>query len=1103
MTDKPDMSENEPKHEPNTNAPVEAPAVVPSTEASEPANEAANAAADEAVTEDAAPQAKQETGSTAIFVRRPVLAFVLNVLIVVAGLAAFFGIDVRELPDVDRPVITVNTNYTGAAAETIDREITAIVEGGIARVSGVKSISSSSSFGRSRVTVEFNDGVDLDIAASDMRDAVSRVVNQLPDDLQDPPTVVKADANAEAVIRLAVTSQTMSIEDMTVLVEDEISDTLAAVPGVADVQINGDREKIFRIDIDQAKLASLGMTVADVSSALSSMAFDAPAGALSSNDQNLIVRATASLTTPEAFEAVLLNGRTRLGDVATVTLGPDIGQTQLRANGQTGVGLGIIRQAQSNTLDISEGVHAAVDQLKETLPEGMDIFITSDDATFVEGAIHEVEIALGISATVVLIIIFAFLLDIRATIIPAVALPVALIGTVAGIYLAGFSLNILTLLALVLATGLVVDDAIVVLENIVRRRNMGLGPRAAAVLGTQEVFFAVIATTATLVAVFVPLSFLPGQTGGLFREFGFVLALSVILSAVVALSLCPMLASRMLGGYTEHEHTGLLGRIGGGLSAFYRRTLHAALNAPLIAIIVALLAAGAAGAMFGTIRSELTPTEDRSQAFIRVQAPQGVSLDYMGQQMRAIEERLQPLRDNGEVRSIYSIAGQGGNYNSGFMVMSLASWSDRERTQQQILDDIQSRIRDVYGVRAFAFQPNSLGIRGAGSGLQFAIVGNNYADLTAAAESTVRDLENTPGFQQPRLSTEATQPQLFVSINRDRASDLGIEINGLAAAMQAMLDGREIGSVFIEDRAFDVKLVSSANPVNDPTDLENIFLKASDGRFVPMSTIATLEERAVPPSLAREQQLRSVAITSSLAPELALGDAYTQVQEIAGKHMPAGSRIVPLAEAATLGETSSGMLTIFGFALVIVLLVLAAQFESFVSAIIIMMTVPLGLACAVFAMVLTGTSLNVYSQIGLVLLVGIMAKNGILIVEFANQLRDRGLPLREAIEEASNIRLRPVMMTMLCTIVGGVPLVMASGAGAEARIALGWVIVGGLGLSTIATLYITPVSYLLLGRFVTPKVEEEARLERELEAANNPRPAQTRPAPDAHPAPAE
>jgi HAE1 family hydrophobic/amphiphilic exporter-1 len=1026
-------------------------------------------------------------GITALFVRRPVLAFVINTLITVAGLAALFGVEIRELPDVDRPVITVTTDFTGASAESIDRELTATLEGAISRVSGVKSISSSSSFGRSRVTVEFNDGVNLDTAASDMRDAVGRVQNQLPDNA-DIPRIVKADADAQAVVRLAVTSDTMSVEDMTVLVEDQIVDAFASIPGVADVQINGDRAKIFRIDIDQSRLASLGLTVGDISTALSSMAFDTPAGSLTSNTQDLIVRATASISTPEQFENLVIGDGARLRDVASVTLGPDIGTSQLRANGKSGIGMGIVRAAQSNTLEISQGVAAAVAQIKPTLPEGMDIFVTSDDAVFIEGAIHEVEIALGISATVVLLIIFVFLWDVRATIIPGLAMPVALIGTLAAIYLAGFSLNILTLLALVLAAGLVVDDAIVVLENIVRRRNEGMGPRAAAVLGTQEVFFAVVATTATLVAVFVPLSFLPGQTGGLFREFGFTLAIAVFLSSIVALSLCPMLASRMLkAGMVESHGSGSSGGIGGKLAGFYRHTLRACLNAPLVVVLVAVITAGIAASLFGTIRSELTPSEDRSSAFVRISAPQGVSLDYLSQQMRRIEELIQPLRDNGEIASTFAIAGQGGQQNNGFIVMSLAPWSERERSQQEILNDITSRVQNVPGVRAFAFQPNSLGIRGAGSGLQFAVVGNSYADLNRAAQAIVTDMEQDPRFRQARLSNETTQPQLSVAIDRDRASDLGIDIAGLGAAMQAMLDGREIGTVFIEDRAFDVKLVSTTNPINDPTDLENIFLKAQDGRFVPMSTIASLTEQAVAPSLAREQQQRSVAITSALAGDFALGDAYIEAQRIAEPHLPAGSRIIPLAEAATLDETSGGMVTIFGFAIIIILLVLAAQFESFVSAIIIMATVPLGLACAIFALLLTGTSLNVYSQIGLVMLVGIMAKNGILIVEFANQLRDRGRNVRDAIEEASNIRLRPVMMTMLCTIVGGLPLVMASGAGAEARIALGWVIVGGLGLSTISTLYLTPVAYLLIGRFVTPHVEEEQRLHREMREAQTPK----------------
>ncbi|THF57961.1 efflux RND transporter permease subunit [Ollibium composti] len=1032
---------------------------------------------------EAAPRSS-ETGFTALFIRRPVLAFVLNTLIAVAGLAAFYGVEIRELPDVDRAVVTVNTTFTGAAAETVDRELTKTIEGAVARVSGVKSISSTSSFGSSRVTIEFNDGVDLNVAASDVRDAVGRVANQIPEEA-DPPRIIKADANSDAVMRLAVTSDKLSVEDMTVIVEDRVEDALAAVPGVADVQVYGDRDKIFRIDVNQAKLAALGYTVADLRKALASVAFDTPAGSITTTDQNLVVRTTADVTTPEQFAAIVIGGTTHIGDVATVTMGPDIGQSTLRSDGKTGIGIGIVRAAESNTLDISDGVKAAVAKIQENLPKGMTIKVTSDDAVFVNGAVHEVEIALGLSVSIVLIVIFVFLLDWRATLIPAFSMPVAMIGTIAAIYLAGFSINILTLLALVLATGLVVDDAIVVLENIVRRRNEGMGPRAAAVLGAEEVFFAVIATTATLVAVFVPISFLPGQTGGLFREFGFVLAMAVLLSCVVALTLCPMLASRMLTEASLHHegNNGIGGRIGGALMTVYRRCLHVCLDAPVIVLLVAVLFAGAAFAMFGTIRQELTPTEDRSAVLLRFSAPQGVSLDFTTSQMRKLEELIQPLRDSGEIVSTFESAGYNNQYNSGFMVMTLAPWDERTRSQQQIMAEITELAKQVPAARIFPVQPNSLGIRGAGNGLQFALVGNDRKALSEAAGKIIDTMQADPRFQQPRLSIDPTQPQLAVAIDRARASDLGIDITGLADTMQAMLDGNDIGDVYIADRSYGVKLVSTTNPINDPTDLENIFLKTADGRYVPMSTIATLEERAVPPSLTREQQQPSVAITSNLRSDFALGDALKAAESIATPLLPPGSRIVPLAEAATLGETNSGMVTIFGFALVIILLVLAAQFESFVSAVIIMATVPLGLACAIFALILTGTSLNAYSQIGLVLLVGVMAKNGILIVEFANQLRDRGLGVREAIEQAANIRLRPVMMTMICTVLGGVPLVLASGAGAEARVALGWVIVGGLGLATVSTLFLTPVAYLLLGRFVTPKSHEQARLKRELEEA--------------------
>ena len=1034
---------------------------------------------------DQSPVDSETGGGTALMIRRPVLALVISLLIVVAGLAGLYGAEIRELPDVDRPVITVTTNFAGASPETVDRELTAIVEGAIARVSGVASMSSTSTLGRSRVTVEFSDSTDLNVAASDVRDALGRVTNNMPDGADDP-RIVKADANSDPVMRLAVTSDRYNVQDMTILVEDLVVDRLAAVPGVADVNVYGDREKIFRVDVDQSRLAAFGLTLADLRSALSNVALDVPAGSLTAQTSDIVVRATADVTTPEGFEDLYINDRIRFRDVANVTLGADPGDSVLRANGRTGLGMGIIRQSASNTLEISQGVRAATEGIQAILPEGVDIRVTSDDATFISGAIDEVRTTLILAVLIVIAIIFLFLRDWRATIIPAVTLPVSLIGAFAAIWLAGFSVNILTLLALVLATGMVVDDAIVVLENIVRRRNQGMGARAAAVLGTREVFFAVITTTATLAAVFIPISFLPGQAGGLFTEFGFVLAFTVMISSVVALTLCPMLASRLIKRRdmsTEDSNPSRFVAFGGYMSGIYSRLLRRALDAPLIVIVIALMAAGSAVALLPTIPQELTPPEDRAVALVRISAPQGVSLDYTRSRMTEIERLVSPLRDSGEVQNIFAIAGTGGSSNNGFMVLTLAPWGERERSQADIVGELNRAIATVPGLRAFAIQPNSLGIRGAGNGLQFAFVGNSYDELAEVGQQMVERLEQDPRFNQIRLSYETTQPQISVQIDRARASDLGVNIDGLAEALQALLDGREVAQVFIEDRSFPVKLLSTNNPINDPTDLESIYLKAGDGRIVPMSTIATLTEKAVAPDLRRESQMRSVSITAGLSPAFALGDAWAEAVVMAEPLMPGGVRIIPLAEAATLDQSSNDMLMTFGIAIIVVLLVLSAQFESFVSAFIIISTVPLGLACAIFAMAMTGGSLNVYSQIGLVLLVGVMAKNGILIVEFANQLRNTGMDIRSAIEEASNIRLRPVLMTMISTVLGSVPLLLAFGAGAEARVALGWVIVGGLGLAMIATLFLTPVAYLLLARFATPSAEEERRLDVELREA--------------------
>ncbi|MGO7041290.1 efflux RND transporter permease subunit [Rhizobium acaciae] len=1039
------------------------------------------------VTEIHQDRASGKQSFTALFVRRPILALVFNTLMVVAGLAAYVGVEVRELPDVDRPVVTVRTTFDGASPQTIDQELTKVIEGAVARVSGLKSISSTSSFGQSRVTLEFSDAIDLSVAANDVRDAIGRITQNLPDEA-DAPQIVKADSDSSAIMRLAVTSTNLNMDDLTQLVENEVIDRLASVDGVADVEEYGDQEKVFRVDVDQGALASRGLTIGDLTKALDNAALDVPAGSLKSNTQDIVVRATANLQTPADFSNVILQDRVRLGDVATVMLGPRDGETALRSNGKPGIGLGIIRQAQSNTLNISTGIKAAVDQMSKTLPEGTTIAVTSDDAVFIQGAIYEVVLALVLAAVIVTAVIYLFLRDWRATLIPAVSMPVALIGTLAAIYMVGFSINILTLLAIVLATGLVVDDAIVVLENIVRRRSEGMGPRAAAVLGTREVFFAVIATTATLAAVFIPLSFLPGQVGGLFREFGFVLAFSVGLSSIVALTLCPMLASRMLTKPMLEDH-GMLGRFGGALADLYKWALHGCLNAPFIVILFSVIFAGAALVAFSTVKSELTPEEDRSLVMMRLTTPQGSSLEYTRDKMQLVEEYLQPLVDSGAIRNIFSISGQGGSLNSGFMVLTLAPWGERDRTQTEIVGDINQVAARVPALRGNAISSNSLRIRGAGSGLQMALIGNDHEALTAAAAKLVQSLEATGQYDTPRLTNEPSQAQVSVAIDRERASDLGIDITGLSTAIQSLLEGRSVVDVFVDGESYPVLLTSTTRPIDDPTDLENVFLKTGDGKIVPMSVIATMKEGSVAPQLNREQQLASVAITAGLRNGMSLGDAVTQVTALAEPLLPPGSRLLPLAEAATLEENSSGMALTFGFAIVIIFLVLAAQFESVLSSLIIMSTVPLGLACAVFALVITGSSLNIYSQIGLVLLVGVMAKNGILIVEFANQLRDRGEDVRSSIEKACALRLRPVMMTMIATILGGVPLVFAHGAGAEARIALGWVIVGGLGFATLVTLFITPVAYLLLARFAKPHAHEEARLHEEMSVATRPRAA--------------
>ncbi len=1022
-------------------------------------------------------------GRGALFVRRPVLALVLSLLVVVAGLAALSGVEVRELPNTDRPIVSIRTSYTGAPAEIIDKEITAVIEGAIARTPGIVDISSTSSSGNSRITVEFAENVDVDLAANDLREAVSNVIRRLPEDAG-TPTIVKADSDAQAVIQLAAMSATMKIEDLTTVVEDNVVARLATVEGVAEVTVQGAREPVVRIIIDPYALSVRGLTIGDLQNALGDIALDTPAGTFSDLNRSLLVRANASITEPAQIATIRINATTTVGDVADILYGPAERTQTLKVNGQTAIGLGIVRQANSNTLAISEGIAHAVEDLNATLPGDVTVKVTSDDGTFIEGALHEVVLTLLLATGIVVAIIWLFLRSVPITLIPAVTVPVTLLGTVAAIWLSGFSINLITLLALVLATGLVVDDAIIVIENISRRRAMGLGPRAAAVLGTRQVFFAVIATTATLAAVFIPVSFMPGTAGALFKEFGFVLAFAVALSSVIALTLSPMLASRLIGVGADRPRT-VFGRVvaafGRGLNRVYLRVLDAALAAPLVVLVLAGLFAGGAAVVYTTLPEELTPAEDRGTVGVFLSAPQGATALYMEAQAAAIEPVLSRYIDSGEATDLFVSAGS----NGGFMNLTLAPWGERQRSQAAISAEVSARLATIAGVNASVRGSNGLGIRGGGQGLSFVLLGYEYDELADIGLKLVAAMEDDPAvFSNPSMSYNTTQAQLAMQIDRERAADLGVPLANVSAIVQSLLDGRSVGEFYIGDNAIPVSAAIPTGMIQDFSGLDNIQIRSQAGEMVPLSSLVSWEEVAVAPNLPRANQRRAVNLSSQMAEGVDLRTAMARLLEIAGTVVPETVSVAFTGEAERLNETANSIWMIFGFALLVVLLVLAAQFESFNSGIILMATVPFGIASAVYAMALSGTSLNIYSQIGLVMLVGLMAKNGILIVEFANQLREEGQSVRAAIRNACEIRVRPLIMTMLATVLGGLPLVLSAGAGAESRHALGWVVVGGLGFATISTLFLTPVVYQLLAGFSKPRTAEEQRLLKELAAAD-------------------
>lgn len=1023
-------------------------------------------------------------GLPAIGIQRPILITVVNLLIAIAGLAALMGVEVREIPDVDRPRLTVSAQFAGAAPETMDAEVTSRIEGAVARVSGVRSISASSEEGSSRVVVEFYPNVDLDSAAAETREAIARIERNLPTGL-DRLTIIKADQNASPVARVAVRAPGLPLDELTRRVDTDIVPALISIPGVADVRLFGDRSRQLRVSIDPIRLAAHGLDPTDVIAVLRDADLDVPAGSFRGSNLELRVRASAAITAAEQIELLELRPGLALGSVGSAVLAPANARSEVQLNGETILGLGIIRQAQSNTLEISSGLDAAIVRLNERFSD-LELTKTSDEARFVRSAIKEVLITLAAATMIVILVIWLFIGTIRATIIPAVTIPLALIGTLTAIWVLGFSVNLLTLLALVLATGLVVDDAIVVLENVQRRRREGLGASAAALLGTHQVFFAVIATTAVLVAVFVPISFLPGDAGRLFREFGVVLAVAVMISSFTALSLVPAMASRILGPLPKPgKFRAAIETFGRSIANAYTTTLAALLHRPIWVVFAALGVLSAAVWTYQGIDQELLPTEDRSLTFVIANGPDGAGLKYSDLQARRMQDRLQPLVDSGEVSRLFTIVGRW-DPNRVLIVAPLADWGERERHQTEIMADMRAALADLPGVQIRVGSSNSLRLRGLGAGLEIALIGDDYAEIHAAAQAFAQAIEERlPGLSQPRISYAPTQPQVRVTIDRQRAKDLGVPLDGLGDVVQAMVAGFEVVSIDLMDQSIPIRVEALQGRVEHPADLRNLRIRSDSGALVPLLSVVSFEEQGVAAELDRRAQRRAIDIDIAIADDYPMQQALIDLSALAQEVLPNNISMIPLGEAEALAETSRDVAITYALALIIVLLVLAAQFESVTSALVVMLTVPFGLAAAVFALAMTGTSINIYSQIGLILLIGLMAKNGILLVEFANQLREQGASVWDAAVGSARIRLRPVAMTILATVFGGLPLIIGSGAGAESRAAIGWVVFGGLGLAAVFTLYLTPGFYILLARFSKPRSEGAATLEAQLNQAVN------------------
>ncbi len=1025
-------------------------------------------------------------------VQRPVLATVLNLVIVVLGVVGLSRLGVRELPDIDAPVVSIETNYRGAAASVVETRVTQILEDAISGLEGIRSVESETSDGRSEVRIEFLLDRDIEAAANDVRDRVSRSLPNLPEDV-DPPEVVKVESGSESVFWMNFASEVRDTLELTDYAERYLVDQFSTVPGVARIQVGGGSRYAMRIWLDREALAATGVTAGDVERALRAENIELPAGRIESVEREFTVRVQRRYVTAEDFgrlvvgrsrEATELSGGhlVRLRDVAEVRLGATNERMMFRRNGADMVGLGVIRQAKANTLEVVDEIKARMAKVNASLPSDMQLYPSYDASVYIEAAISEVWSTLFITAGVVVLVIFLFLGSGLATLVPTVTVPVSLVGSLIVLYLLGFSINLLTLLALVLAIGLVVDDAIVVLENIARRIREGEPPLKAAYLGARQVGFAVVATTVVLVAVFVPIAFLEGNTGRLFSEFALALAGAVVVSTVTALTLSPVMCGALL---RPGQPSWLVRAVDAGFrptQRIYRAFLGGLVAHPTASL---LLVAGLGVASFGLFRQipqEYSPTEDRGEFRVSILGPEGASYDDALANATQFERILLGLIDSGEAqRVLVRVPGsfnRAGDVNSGFGTVLLKLWGERSRTTGEVMADIDRQFQAVPGYRAFTIAQSGL-FRRSGQPVQFVLTGSTYEDLARWRDVVLAKAAENPGLVAVNSDYRETKPQLEVVVDDDRAADLGVSTIEVGRTLETLMGERRVTTFVDRGEEYDVILEATDEDKRSARDLEQVYVRSqTTGELVPLANLVQLREFADSATRNRYDRLRAITISANLAEGYTLGEALTFLEDVVRDDLQGAPGISYKNQSREFVESSASLSFLFLISLLLIYLVLAAQFESFVQPIVILLTVPLAVFGGLLGLWWAGGTLNIYSQIAFVILIGLATKNGILIVEFINQLRDEGRALQDAILEAAELRLRPILMTGLSTSLGALPLVLATGAGAEGRQAIGIVVLAGVTLATLMTLLVVPAVYGLIGRF-TGSPERRAQVLRE------------------------